>query len=54
LSFEALLESYCTSLAALFEISIESGIAASEWKLANLAPVPKKVDSHEVVNYRPV
>ena len=45
------------SLAALFEISIESGIVPSEWKLANVrvAPVLKKGDSHEVIiNYRPI
>lgn len=42
------------SLCALFEISIESGVVPSEWKLANVVPVPKKGDTQEVTNYRPI
>ena len=42
------------SLTALFELSLQQGVFPSEWKAANVVPIPKKGDTHEVTNYRPV
>jgi sarcosine oxidase/L-pipecolate oxidase len=42
------------SLAALFELSLQQGVFPSEWKAANVVPIPQKGDTHEVTNYRPV
>ena len=42
------------SLTALFELSLQQGVFPSEWKAANVMPIPKKGDTHEVTNYRPV
>ena len=42
------------SLTALFNMSLHSGKIPTEWKLANVVPVPKKGDPHSIYNYRPV
>jgi hypothetical protein len=42
------------SLTVLFELSLQQGVFPSEWKSANVVPIPKKGDAHEVTNYRPV
>lgn len=42
------------SLAALFNLSLNQGKVPSEWKMANVVPIPKKNDPHDVTNYRPV
>jgi hypothetical protein len=41
-------------LTVLFELSLQQGVFPSEWKSANVVPIPKKGDAHEVTNYRPV
>ena len=40
------------SLCDLFNKSLSSGILPSEWKLANITPIPKKSTFHDVSNYR--
>ncbi|CAB4000393.1 Hypothetical predicted protein [Paramuricea clavata] len=42
------------SLLLSFELSLQQGVFPSEWKAANVVPIPKKGDTHEVTNYRPV
>ncbi|CAB4029272.1 Hypothetical predicted protein, partial [Paramuricea clavata] len=42
------------SLTVIFELSLQQGVFPSEWKSANVVPIPKKGDAHEVTNYRPV
>jgi hypothetical protein len=42
------------SLTVLFELSLQQGVFPSEWKSANVVPIPKKGNAHEVTNYRPV
>ena len=42
------------SLTVFFELSLQQGVFPSEWKSANVVPIPKKGDAHEVTNYRPV
>ena len=42
------------SLTALFNKSLTLGKVPQEWKEANVVPVPKKGDVHEVSNYRPI
>jgi hypothetical protein len=41
-------------LTALFQLSLQQGVFPSEWKVANVVPIPKTGDTHEVTNYRPV
>ena len=41
-------------LTALFNASLMCGEFPSEWKCANVSPVPKASDKHDVNNYRPV
>ena len=41
-------------LSRLFYTSYSSGIYPSEWKLANVQPVPKKSSRSDPANYRPV
>ena len=41
-------------LTALFNASLMCGEFPSEWKCANVSPVPKAGDKHDVNNYRPV
>ena len=42
------------SLCDLFNKSLSSGVVPSEWKLANISPIPKKSSVHDVSNYRPI
>ena len=42
------------SLTALFNKSLSLGKVPQEWKEANVVPVPKKGDIHEISNYRPI
>ena len=42
------------SLCDPFNKSLSSGILPSEWKLANITPIPKKSTFHDVSNYRPI
>lgn len=42
------------SLTALFNMSLSLGTVPPEWKEANIVPVPKKGDIHEICNYRPI
>ena len=42
------------SLCDLFNKSLFSGVVPSEWKLANISPIPKKSSVHDVSNYRPI
>jgi hypothetical protein len=39
------------SLTVLFELSLQQGVFPSEWKSANVVPIPKKGDAHEVTIY---
>ena len=34
--------------------SLSCGILPSEWKLANISPIPKRNPIHDVTNYRPI
>ena len=43
-----------TSLTKLFNYSLSQGVFPSEWKQANVTPVPKSGDRHMVNNYRPI
>ena len=42
------------SLASLFNACLSLGQFPSEWKCANITPVPKSKDKHLAKNYRPV
>ena len=42
------------SLTKLFNYSLSQGVFPSEWKQANMTPVPKSGDRHMVNNYRPI
>jgi hypothetical protein len=42
------------SLTALFNKSLSLGKVPQEWKKANVVPVPKKGDIHEISNDRPI
>ncbi len=42
------------SLTELFAMSLAHGKVPSEWKRANVVPVPKKDDPSEINNYRPI
>jgi flagellar biosynthesis regulator FlbT len=42
------------SMTALFNKSLSLGKVPQEWKEANVVPIPKKGNIHEVVNYRPI
>ncbi|CAB3983300.1 Hypothetical predicted protein [Paramuricea clavata] len=43
-----------SSLCQLFKKSLSCGILPSEWKLANISPIPKRNPIHDVTNYRPI
>ena len=43
-----------SSLCQLFNKSLSCGILPSEWKLANISPIPKRNPIHDVTNYRPI
>lgn len=47
-------DSLCIPLSRLFNISLQSGVFPSLWKLANVVPIFKKNDRQKVDNYRPV
>ena len=47
-------ESICTSLAHLFQMSLDSGTLPSDWTSANVVPVFKCKDRHQPSNYRPI
>ena len=47
-------ESICTSLAYLFQMSLDSGTLPSDWTSANVVPVFKRGDRHQPSNYRPI
>ena len=42
------------SLAILFNVSIARSVVPSPWKVANVVPIFKKGDKHNVCNYRPI
>ena len=42
------------STASLFNASLESRMIPSEWKAANITPVPKGANRELVKNYRPI
>ena len=42
------------SMTALFNKSLSLGKVPQEWKEANVVPIPKKGNIHEVSNYRPI
>ena len=44
----------CTSLALIFNASMQLGSLPGSWKIANVCPVFKKGDRHLISNYRPV
>lgn len=39
---------------SLFNASLQMGQVPSEWKEANISPVPKAGDKGDVNNYRPI
>jgi hypothetical protein len=41
-------------LTIIFQISLESGVAPSDWKTAHVAPVYKEGPKHNPENYRPI
>jgi hypothetical protein len=43
-----------SSLCQLFNKSLSCVILPSEWKLANISPIPKRNPIHDVTNYRPI
>ena len=43
-----------SSLCQLFNKSLSCGILPSEWKLANISPIPKRSPNNDVSNYRPI
>ena len=49
-----IVEQISTSLAKLFNLSLEEGIVPSEWKEANITPLFKKGSRNKLENYRPV
>ena len=49
-----IVEQFSTSLANLFNLSLEEGIVPSEWKEANITPLFKKGSRNKPENYRPV
>ena len=49
-----IVEQISTPLAKLFNLSLEEGIAPSEWKEANITPLFKKGSRNKPENYRPV
>ena len=46
--------SICTSLAHLFQMSLNSGTLPSDWTTANVVPVFKHNNRHQPSNYRPI
>ena len=54
LFFKKLAEPLCVPLAALFELSFESGTLPSAWRTAEVIPLYKKGDPTLPENYRPV
>ena len=47
-------EQTSTSLAHVFNMSLQDGIVPLEWKEANIIPLLKKGSRNKSVNYRPV
>ena len=47
-------EQMCTSLAHVFNLSLQEGFVPLEWKEANIIPLLKKGSRINSVNYRPV
>ena len=47
-------DSICTSLAHLFQMSLDSGTLPSDWTSANVVPVFKHNDKHQPSNYQPI
>ena len=47
-------DNLCYSLALLFGISMQQGKLPDTWKLANVVPVFKKGERHNICNYRPI
>ncbi len=43
-----------SSLCQLFNKSLSCGILPSEWKLANISPIPKQSPIYDVSNHRPI
>ena len=49
-----ILEQISTPLVKVFNLSLEEGIAPSEWKERNITPLFKKGSRNKSENYRPV
>ena len=49
-----IVEQISTSIAKLFNLSLEEGIVPSKWKEANITPLFKKGLKNKPDNYRPV
>ena len=47
-------DSLAEPLTKLFNFSLPSGTVPTEWKLANVVPLYKSGDSHDMSNYRPI
>ena len=41
-------------MTAIFNLSLESAIFPSDWKVHRICPIPKKGDLHLISNYRPI
>ena len=41
-------------LSKLFNLSLSYGTVPTEWKLANVVPLLKSGDPHDISNYRPI
>ena len=41
-------------LSKVFNLALSSGTVSTEWKLANVVPLLKSSDPHDISNYRPI
>ena len=46
--------SICSSLSSLFNSSLTQGKVPLDWKISNIAPIPKSGDPTKASNYRPI